>query len=128
MVAEPRLYITNRARTSLIPHPRHGLYKNQKRGNRRMGFSNLTGWQEVVLLCCLVELVYFTTYFLGPNAEQEYMISDRIFATVQYTVILSVCLAFRLLLVVMYAIKYVRTRSVWVTTTIAACVVTFFGW
>jgi ABC-type enterochelin transport system permease subunit len=84
--------------------------------------------QGLVLGVFLAELGLFMYYFLGPNREQQYMISDRIFASGEYMAALSAFLGFRLLVVVVYSLNYVREQPAWVTTTFVASGLAAGGW
>jgi ABC-type enterochelin transport system permease subunit len=84
--------------------------------------------QGLVLAVFLAELGVFMYYFLGPNREQQYMISDRIFASGEYMAALSAFLGFRLLVVVVYSLNFVREQAGWVTTTFVASGMAAGGW
>lgn len=84
--------------------------------------------QGLVLAVFLAELGLFMYYFLGPNREQQYMISDRIFASGEYMAALSAFLGFRLLVVVVYSLNFVRDQAAWVTTTFVASGMAAGGW
>ncbi len=54
-------------------------------------------WQLLFLAVCLFDLIFFVCYMLLYEIDQQSMISDTLFSTPEYVVVLSVTLALRVL-------------------------------
>jgi hypothetical protein len=88
----------------------------------------ITGMQAFLLLVCTFEMGFFVFVFLDMNVHQQYMISDRIFETAYYKAILTITLAWRLLVVMMYVNRFRYKGAEWYTVGWIGPCVAFPGW
>ena len=88
--------------------------------------------QYFLLALCAFDLGYFTYYMVAFNLDSERTISDALFNSVQYAVILTFTLAFRMLGVALFFFKPENRRqdgmTHWLIIGYSGVFLTFFGW
>jgi hypothetical protein len=87
--------------------------------------------QMIVFFLCMADMIFFLYYLVNSSAGNKYMITDQLFASPDYRVLLTIFLAARLTLVIIYVTDAYRNRShqnPWLIPGFLGPSVAFAGW
>jgi hypothetical protein len=88
----------------------------------------LDGLQLFFLAVCAFDLGFFLFYMFVYELDTQSMISDTLFSTPEYAIILTMTLALRMLGGVMFLFRYKDVFPVWEYTGFVGIFITLFGW
>lgn len=88
----------------------------------------LDGLQFFFLAVCVYELGFFMFYMFMYELSQQSTISDTLFSTPEYAVVLTLALSLRMLGGVMFLFRYRDVFPVWEYAGFVGIFITLFGW
>ena len=84
---------------------------------------------QLFLLCvCVFDLIFFSCYLFIYELNSKSMISDTLFTTPAYAIVLTCTLFTRLLGAALFLYRYSTVDTTWVITGFCGVFVTMFGW
>jgi hypothetical protein len=84
--------------------------------------------QLFLLGVCAFDLIFFSCYLFIHELNSKSMISDTLFTTPAYAIVLTITLFTRLLGVALFLYRYGKISTKWVTTGFFGVFLTMFGW
>jgi hypothetical protein len=89
---------------------------------------DLDGLQLFFLAVCAFDLAFFLFYLFVYELDSQSMISDTLFSTPEYAIVLSVTLALRMLGGAMFLYRYRDVFPLWEYVGFVGICITLFGW
>lgn len=86
------------------------------------------GLQLFFLAVCAFDLGFFLFYMFVYELDSQSMISDTLFSTPEYAIVLTMTLALRMLGGVMFLYRYRDVFPVWEYAGFIGIFITLFGW
>jgi hypothetical protein len=90
--------------------------------------GHLDALQLFFIGVCMFDLIFFVCYMLLYEVDSQSMISDTLFATPEYAVVLTFTLAVRLLGACMFLFRYRFVFPFWEVMGYVGVILAMFGW
>lgn len=89
---------------------------------------DLDGLQLFFLVVCAFDLGFFLYYMFAYELDSQSMISDTLFSTQEYAIVLTITLSLRMLGGVMFLYRYRDVFPVWEYAGFIGIFITLVGW